>query len=372
MRYKPFGATGIKLSAFGFGGAKFRNGKSNQENAERVLYAIERGINHFDSCPGYSNSEEIFGLAAKQAKRDELYVSTKNQPAFFESKWQSLEEIEQSLESAGLDYFDFYYLWNVKRYSEYESAISADNQYEALLDAKAQGLVRHICLSSHLDAADAMRIVDDGKIEGLLLNLNILNFPYAIDAAMHAKCKGLGVGIMSPLYGGQIPSNEDKLSFLNLHGLSPTDEALAFAAGLWCADYAYVGFGSNEEVDRACAVADQGMMVGEDKLGQLREVIGSGLDKACCGCGYCTAHCPVNMPIAEYMLYYNYKHVFGMTQEDFERKLGVHKQWFMLAKRKADAGDCTGCGACARACTQHIDVVARLAELAEIEGRLGV
>ena len=49
MRYKEFGKTGKMLSVFGFGGAKFRNGKSVEENAERVIYAYEKGINHFDS-----------------------------------------------------------------------------------------------------------------------------------------------------------------------------------------------------------------------------------------------------------------------------------------------------------------------------------
>lgn len=52
MRYNDFGNTGIKLSVLGFGGAKFRNGKSNEENAERVLYAIHKGVNHFDSGVG--------------------------------------------------------------------------------------------------------------------------------------------------------------------------------------------------------------------------------------------------------------------------------------------------------------------------------
>jgi len=194
MKFKEFGKTGINLSVFGFGGAKFRNGKTNEENAERVLYAINKGINHFDSGVGYTNSEEIFGLAINQSKREALYVSTKNQPAFFKTKQQQLDEIKRSLENTGISYFDFYYMWNVKRYSEYEKAISTENQYEALLEAKEQGMIRHICLSSHLDAKESIKIIDDGKIEGILLNLNILNFPYSIDAAVHAKRKGIGVG----------------------------------------------------------------------------------------------------------------------------------------------------------------------------------
>jgi len=164
MKYNLFGKTGTKLSVFGFGGAKFRNGKTNEENAERVLYAIDKGINHFDSGVGYTNSEEIFGLAVRQIKRDSFYMSTKNQPAFYKTKQEQIDEIKRSLEKTRLSYFDFYYMWNVKRYDEYEKAICAENQYEALLDAKTQGMVRHICLSSHLDAKESIKIIDDGKM----------------------------------------------------------------------------------------------------------------------------------------------------------------------------------------------------------------
>ena len=373
MKYNKFGKTDIELSVLGFGGAKFRNtGKSNEENSERVLYAISKGVNHFDSNIGYTNSEEIFGLAIKQSKRDELYVSTKNQPAFYKTKQQQLDEIKRSLENMGLSHFDFYYMWNVKRYNEYEKAISAEDQYETLLEAKNQGMIRHICLSSHLDANESIKIIDDGKIEGILLNMNILNFPYSIDAAAHAKTKGIGVGIMSPLYGGQIPFNEEKLSFLNMHGFSPVGEALCFASGLWCVDYAYVGFRTNEEVDFACEIVDKNIIVDDNELSKIHRIVKSGLDKACCGCTYCMPYCPMHIPVVEYMLYYNLKYIYGYSQEDFENRLGFHKQWFMLAKRKADAKDCIKCGACEKECTQHIDIIARLGEIAKIEERLNI
>ena len=49
MILKEFGSTGIKLSTFGFGGGRFRNGKSNEENVElakknvRNISALYRG-----------------------------------------------------------------------------------------------------------------------------------------------------------------------------------------------------------------------------------------------------------------------------------------------------------------------------------------
>jgi len=370
MQYKLFGSTGTRLSAFGFGGSRFRNGKSIVENAEIVQYAIENGVNHFDSGPGYANSEAVFGLAVKGLPRDSFCMSCKNQPAFYQDKTTFLDELKRSLEALGLTYLDFYYMWNVKRFSEYEAAISIGHQYEALLAAKREGLVRHICLSSHLDAKESIQIINDGKIEGILLNLNILNFPYTIEAAARAKQRGIGVGLMSPLYGGQIPQNEERLTFLQADGLTPTEAALRFAGGLWCADYAYISFGSKAEIAHACRIANRQEHLDDAAVQNLRGILGAGLTQSCCGCGYCMPYCPNGLPIAEYMTYYNRKSLFGVSQEDFEGRLGFHRDWFMLAKRKADAKDCIQCGRCEAECTQHIPIMKRMAELAEIEANI--
>ncbi|MHB1484311.1 MAG: aldo/keto reductase [Saccharofermentanales bacterium] len=370
MRYKEFGSTGKKLSVFGFGGAKFRNGKSVEENAQRVVYAFEKGVNHFDSNAGYTDSEAVFSLAMRNFKRNEYFMSTKNQPFFVNSKAEAKDGIKRSLDNMKLDYFDFYYFWNVKKIDEYYKTINISDHYEALLEAKSEGLISHIALASHLTGKEAIEIIDDGKIDGILLNLNILNFPYTIDAAVHAKKKGIGVGAMSPLYGGQIPQNEEKLRFLSLHDLSPTNEALRFISGLECIDYAYVGFRSNEEIDNACRIADMNTIIPDSEIDEITKLIGSGLDKACTGCMYCMEYCSKQLPIAEYMTYYNQKYLFGMPQEDFEKRLAFHKDWFMLAKRKADAKDCIKCGKCEKQCTQHINIMERIAEIAEIEARI--
>lgn len=370
MRYKEFGKTDKMLSVFGFGGAKFRNGKSVEENAERVIYAYKKGINHFDSNSNYTDSEEIFSLALRDFKRDTYFMSTKNQPFFVESKEQAKDEIKRSLEKMKLDYFDFYYFWNVKKKEEYEKAISVSQHYEALLEAKREGLIRHICLSSHLTGQETIEIINDGKIEGVLLNMNILNFPYTIEAAIHAKKKGIGVGVMNPLHGGLIPRNEEKLQFLCRNGLSPTNEAQRFIIGLDYADYAYIGFCANEEIDDACKIADMNQRISENELEDIRDIVGNGINNACTGCMYCMAYCPQKLPIAEYMSFYNFKYLFGFPQADFEKCLAFHRDWFMLAKRKADAKDCIKCGSCEKQCTQHINIIERLAELSEIEAKL--
>jgi aryl-alcohol dehydrogenase-like predicted oxidoreductase len=65
MLYSEYGKTGAKVSAVGFGGMRFDTSRSNEENAQLLLYAQSKGINFFDTAPGYCNdmSEDIFGIA---------------------------------------------------------------------------------------------------------------------------------------------------------------------------------------------------------------------------------------------------------------------------------------------------------------------
>lgn len=82
MRYVEYGKTGKMVSVVGYGGLRFDLEKSNQENADLVKYAYEKGINYFDTAPGYCDdrSEDIFGLAFRQMIKEgktDFYVSTK-------------------------------------------------------------------------------------------------------------------------------------------------------------------------------------------------------------------------------------------------------------------------------------------------------
>lgn len=85
MRYVEYGKTGKMVSVVGYGGLRFDLEKSNQENADLVKYAYEKGINYFDTAPGYCDdrSEDIFGLAfrqmIKEGKTDFMYQLKKSQ-----------------------------------------------------------------------------------------------------------------------------------------------------------------------------------------------------------------------------------------------------------------------------------------------------
>ena len=83
MIYKPFGNTGIQLSALGFGAMRLPmagEGRVDDEKAVPLIRkAFELGVNYVDTAPYYcgKDSERVVGLALK-GWRDKVYLSTKN------------------------------------------------------------------------------------------------------------------------------------------------------------------------------------------------------------------------------------------------------------------------------------------------------
>ncbi len=370
MRYKAFGQTGINLSVIGCGGTRFNRDISVEENAELLVYAYENGVNHFDSTPGYDHyrNEDILACAYKQMNRDKIYTSTKNAHMWTDTADETYDGICRSLEKLGIDRFDFYYVWQMKSFADYDIVMRKEGQYEGIIKAKEQGLVDHILFSSHMPGNHTIKILDTGYFEGVLLNMNLLNFPFTLSAAIHAKKLGLGAGAMSPLMGGIIPNNQDRLSFLSFKGNSPTYNAVKFITQLPQIDFAYFAHRSLQEIDFNCNIVDNDADFIPTQ--EYQKIIGDGLEKACTGCLYCAYSCPKSIGIPAYMQFYNNKYVFNMADDEFEKRFGFSRQWMILASRSANATDCTKCGSCENACTQGINIIERLSELAALERKL--
>ena len=67
------------------------------------------------------------------------------------------------------------------------------------------------------------------------------------------------------------------------------------------------------------------------------------------------------------MMYYNEKLIAGKSEAQMVRAMDEYLEWGTLVEREATAADCTECGNCEEACTQHLDVVDRLVEMAKWE-----
>lgn len=363
MLYKPYGKTGKMVSAVGFGGMRFDTALSNEKNADLVLYAREQGINYFDTAPGYCSdkSEDIMGIAMRQMRRETFFCSTKGMPTQFKTVQKAYDAARKSRDRLGVEKIDFYHIWCLKNMDEYSLAMQEGGQYEGLLKAQQDGIIEHIVCSSHQPGHEIRKIVEDGKVEGVLMGINILNFPYRWDGVEACNKAGLGVVAMNPLGGGAIPSHEKELSFLSGNGETPTQAALRFTISSPQITIALNGFTTREHVDMAVRIADEAVLFTPEELDDIRTHLGENLNAACTGCGYCR-NCPKGINVPGYMQVYNERQMFNVPEEKMGRIIKNEKGWGRLVGA-VPASECIACGQCESACTQHLNIIERLAQM---------
>ncbi|UCG55137.1 MAG: aldo/keto reductase, partial [Dehalococcoidia bacterium] len=144
MKYRKLGNTGMEVSCIGLGCVQI--GSSRKEYAVQVVRrALELGVNYFDCARMYWDSEINLGAGLK-GEREKVYISSKTMATTREEAWQHINE---SLERLQTDYLDNYHLHNLVDNEDVELRLGPGGALEALVEAKAKGLIRHIGCTSH-------------------------------------------------------------------------------------------------------------------------------------------------------------------------------------------------------------------------------
>lgn len=362
MIYQTYGRTGEKVSAIGFGGMRFHEPEQIGKNAELVLYAHERGINYFDTAPLYcmGRSEENFGAAFRQLPRDSFYVSTK----CFESDGDKLRaSLETSLEKMGLQKIDFFHIWGLKSMEEWAGR-KKGGALAALLAARDEGLIGHAAVSIHMTHDEADCLFDEGVFEGVTLGYNAIQFLFREQTVNRAGSRGIGVVTMNPLAGGLIPQHAERFDFIR----SPEDPDVVTAGLRFILSHpsvtcALVGLSTKEQVDQAVAATTGFRPVSSGQREAMKKRIEKQFSGLCTGCGYCLP-CPQGVRIPLLMDGFNMRILQGSEDHHVVNRLKYH---WGLTPDAAEA--CTACGACEKACTQHLPIIERLAEMAAIARR---
>jgi len=120
-----------------------------------------------------------------------------------------------------------------------------------------------------------------------------------------------------------------------------------------------VGFETVEQVKEALAAMETYKPRTEAELETIKSRAISSIEGICTGCGYCD-DCPQGIPIPMFMDAYNHK---ILNKERPGDHIGDRLRWHWNLERSA-AGNCTGCGNCENACTQHLNIIDRLKEIA--------
>ncbi|HET6428202.1 MAG TPA: aldo/keto reductase [Phycisphaerae bacterium] len=358
MWRKPYGSTGKEITVVGFGGMRFANAKDIDANAEVVLYAHAKGINYFDTAPGYcgDNSEKILGAAFKQMPRDSFYCSTKcGDPDGAVLR----RTLETSLERMNVDWIDFFHIWCIVRPEEWQQRKDGGAIPEAI-KAKEEGLIRHLVTSVHLSGEEACKVLGEDFIEGVTLPYNALNFPFRSEALDFAARRNIGVVTMNPLGGGLIPNNPQRMAFLKgPNDRNVVEAAIRFNISHPAVTCALVGFTTKDHVDQAVAAVEDFQPYPPEHVERVKANVEASFDGLCTMCGYCQP-CPAELEIPKLMEAYNWQILQGGDQSIANR---LRWHWNMTP---GDAAGCIDCGQCEEKCTQHLPIRDRLKEIADL------
>lgn len=148
---RPFGRTGVEVSAIGLGGADIGKASSLEEAIRITHEAIDAGITFMDNAWEYNNhrSEEWMGKAL-QGRRDKVFLMTKVCTHGRDRK-VAMQQLEESLRRLQTDYLDLWQVHEVVYYNDPEKHFAKGGVIEALEQAKQEGKVRFVGFTGHKD-----------------------------------------------------------------------------------------------------------------------------------------------------------------------------------------------------------------------------
>jgi len=199
MKLIPFGRTGLQASVVGFGAIPIQR-LSTDESTKLLRKAYDAGINLYDTARNYTDSEEKIGAALSHVRKD-IILATKTHASDGD---ELRSELETSLRNLRTDYIDLYQLHNpgfMPRPGD------KNGVYDAAVEAKKAGKIRHICISYHkLDLAN--EAVESGLYDSLQFPLSCISSDE--DFSLAKKCEDAGMGFlaMKAMAGGLLTNSK--------------------------------------------------------------------------------------------------------------------------------------------------------------------
>ena len=396
MTYRVQHGSGEQISLLGFG--MMRLPDDQEQVNELVDYAIEHGVNYFDTAPMYmgGRSEVLTGNALSRHPRSKYYVATKmsNQNRRLWSFDESKHLYEQSMERLRVDHIDYYLLHSIGGGMESLKGRFLDNGIlDFLLKEREAGRIKHLGFSYHGDVADFDWLLDHNDEyhwDFVQIQMNFLDWRHAslrggrrhdADAEyLYGKLDKLGIQcvIMEPLRGGAFGRMATELSD-QLKAVRP-DDSTAKWAFRWVGSYPNVlttlsGINRMDHLKENVQTFSplENCTEAENKLLENIADQMSGFPTIpCTTCAYCMP-CPYGVDIPGNFAYYNEavnSHILPLP-DNKSADFATRKQQFLdgyhkaLADEKTWARACQDCEECLSKCPQQIRIPNQMARIVE-------
>ena len=387
MTYRTNPETDDKVSLLGYGCMRWpmikdKDGKDivDQETVNRLVdYAIEHGVNIFDSSPVYleGQSESATGIALKRHPRESYFISTKLSNFSNCTRENSINMYKQSLENFQTDYLDYYLLHNTKTEEVFNKRFRDNGVIDFLMEERKAGRIRNLGFSFHgnKEGFDSMLALHEKyHWDFVLIQLNYLDWNHAgsrnTDASyLHAELhkRGIPVLIMEPLLGGRLAKVPDhiaeRLKTRNPQG-SIASWAFRFAGSQPGVLSVFSGMTYMEHLQDNIRTFSPLNTLSEEEFDFLEEtaqLLNTYPTIPCNDCKYCMP-CPYGLDIPAILLHYNKCVNEGLVVTDKEAdNYSKSRRAYLISYDRAvpelrQADRCIGCGKCIEHCPQHIKI----------------
>jgi len=365
---------GDRISALAFGTMRLpqKDGSIDQEQVNAMTdYAIENGINYFDTAYPYHDgkSELSIGEALSKYPRESFFLADKFPGHQFMKKYDCKGIFEEQLAKCRVEYFDFYLLHNI-----YENSLPTyKNEEYGIIDyfaeQKMQGRIRHLGFSTHARAENLEDILDyleaklGEKPDFCQIQLNYMDWTLQ-DAKSKVELlgsRGIPVMVMEPVRGGKLADLGEENN-ARLRAARP-DESIASWSFRWLMGIPEVatvlsGMSSFEQMVDNVKTFSGGKPLTDDEKDMLLEIAESLKQGVpCTACRYCCEGCPMELDIPMLLAGYNDLKFQSSNTVAMQMDGTPKEQW---------PHNCIGCGACAAVCPQQIDIPAVMKEFADM------
>lgn len=398
MTYRVQHGSGNQISLLGFGMMRLPN--DQDEVNSLVDYAIEHGVNYFDTAPMYmrGRSEVLTGNALARHPRDKFFIATKmsNQRDNLWGFDEAVNMYRQSFQRLRVDYIDYYLLHSIggggvdtlrKRFLD-------NGLLDFLLKEREAGRIKHLGFSYHGDVSAFDWLLDhndDYHFDFVQIQMNFLDWRHAslntsgwrkdADAEyLYGKCEKLGIQcvVMEPLRGGAFGNMAQELTD-QLKAIRPDDSTARWAfrwvgshpnilttlSGMNQMDHLMENIQTFSPLE-VCTEAENQLLANiADQMMGFPTI-------PCTTCEYCMP-CPYGVNIPGNFAYYNKAvndHILPLPEPTAADYAERQKQFIEGYRQALPDGDtwaraCQDCEECLSKCPQQIRIPNQLSRIVQ-------
>ena len=412
MTYRTSPTTGDKVSLLGYGMMRLPtvSGKASgreskdeidQEQVNRLVdYAIEHGVNYFDTSPAYCQglSEKSTGIALHRHPRDKYFIATKLSN-FDQSTWSREESVKMyhnSMKDLQVDYIDYYLLHGIGMggMDSLNGRYIDNGMLDFLVEERRKGKIRNLGFSYHGDIAVFDFLLsqhDKYKWDFVQIELNYLDWDYAneinernTDARYlygELEKRGIPAVIMEPLLGGRLSNLPQYL----VREMKTRDPEHSVAS--WAFRYAGTPAGVltvlsgmtymehlKDNLLSYCPLVPTSKEDEEFLYDIARKIVGVETIP-CNDCKYCMP-CPYGIDIPAIFVHYNKcKNEGTLPNDSRDENYDKYRREYLIGldrsvPRLRQANHCIGCGQCEPHCPQNIRIPHELRKIDEFVEKL--